>query len=62
MNTQPERRVELNKPFGLQVERCNGGEPILSPTTNWWESGVTFNAAAIFLDIRNFGLDIRIPQ
>ena len=34
----------------LAVERINGGEPILSPTANWWESGVTFNAAAIYLE------------
>jgi predicted GH43/DUF377 family glycosyl hydrolase len=27
----------------------NGGEPILSPTSNWWETGVTFNAAALYL-------------
>jgi predicted GH43/DUF377 family glycosyl hydrolase len=31
------------------VERLNGGEPILAPTMNWWETGVTFNAAAYFL-------------
>jgi predicted GH43/DUF377 family glycosyl hydrolase len=31
------------------LERCNGGQPIISPTSNWWESGVTFNAAALYL-------------
>jgi beta-1,2-mannobiose phosphorylase / 1,2-beta-oligomannan phosphorylase len=43
------RRLELNKPFGLRVDRCNNAEPILSPTANWWETGVTFNAAAVYL-------------
>lgn len=37
------------KPYGLPVERCCGGEPIISPTLNWWETGVTFNAAALYL-------------
>ncbi len=36
-------------PKPLVVERCNGGVPIVSPTQNWWETGVTFNAAAVFL-------------
>ncbi len=34
----------------VSVERCNGGVPIISPGANWWESGVTFNAAAVYLD------------
>lgn len=38
------------KPYGVPVTRCNGGEPILSPTDNWWETGVTFNAAALYLE------------
>lgn len=50
MNLQPERKNTLNRPYGLPVERCNGGEPIISPTTNWWETGVTFNAAALYLE------------
>jgi beta-1,2-mannobiose phosphorylase / 1,2-beta-oligomannan phosphorylase len=33
----------------ISVERLNGGEPIISPTQNWWETGVTFNAAATYL-------------
>ena len=34
----------------IAVERCNGGVPIVSPSSNWWETGVTFNAAALYLD------------
>lgn len=34
----------------MKVERCNGGMPIISPTERWWENGVTFNAAALYLD------------
>jgi predicted GH43/DUF377 family glycosyl hydrolase len=30
----------------ITVERLRNGKPILSPTANWWENGVTFNAAA----------------
>jgi predicted GH43/DUF377 family glycosyl hydrolase len=36
--------------FGIPVERCNGGRPIIEPTDRWWETGVTFNAAAIYLE------------
>jgi predicted GH43/DUF377 family glycosyl hydrolase len=32
------------------VRRRNGGEPILRPSQNAWESGVTFNAAVVSLD------------
>jgi beta-1,2-mannobiose phosphorylase / 1,2-beta-oligomannan phosphorylase len=39
MNTHP-----------IHVERCNGGIPIVSPCSNWWETGVTFNAAAVYLE------------
>jgi predicted GH43/DUF377 family glycosyl hydrolase len=35
--------------YGIPVERLNGGDPIISPTANWWETGVTFNAAAVYL-------------
>jgi predicted GH43/DUF377 family glycosyl hydrolase len=35
---------------GIKVERCNGGKPIISPTELWWENGVTFNAAALYLE------------
>ncbi len=34
---------------GLTVQRLHGGEPILAPTAQWWESGVTFNTAAVYL-------------
>lgn len=37
------------KSFGIRVDRLNGGKPILSPTKQWWESGVTFNSAAVYL-------------
>ncbi len=36
-------------PFNLPFERLHGGQPLLSPTINWWESGVTFNTAAVLL-------------
>lgn len=49
MPSTSERKIELNKPHGLPVERLNGGEPIIAPTTNWWEDGVTFNPAAIYV-------------
>jgi len=35
---------------GIPVERLNGGGPILQPTEHWWESGVTFNSAAVYLN------------
>ena len=38
------------KGFDLLVERCNGGRPIIAPTHHWWETGVTFNAAAFYLE------------
>jgi beta-1,2-mannobiose phosphorylase / 1,2-beta-oligomannan phosphorylase len=37
------------KSFGIPVERLHGGEPVIAPTTNEWESGVTFNTAAVYL-------------
>jgi predicted GH43/DUF377 family glycosyl hydrolase len=36
-------------PQPVAVERCNNGIPIISPGSNWWETGVTFNAAVTFL-------------
>lgn len=33
------------------VERLNNAEPIITPTSNWWEDGVTFNPAAFFLKL-----------
>jgi beta-1,2-mannobiose phosphorylase / 1,2-beta-oligomannan phosphorylase len=38
------------KASDLPVERCNEGDPIIAPTSNWWETGVTFNAAAFYLE------------
>lgn len=38
------------KPCEVHVERLNDGAPIVQPTTNWWESGATFNSAAVYLD------------
>ena len=34
----------------ITIERCLGTEPIIAPTSHWWETGVTFNAAAVYLD------------
>jgi predicted GH43/DUF377 family glycosyl hydrolase len=34
----------------LRIHRYNGGEPILAPKGSAWESGVTFNAAAVLLE------------
>ncbi|MGV3616802.1 MAG: hypothetical protein ACO1SV_15860 [Fimbriimonas sp.] len=36
-------------PFDLPFERLFGGQPLISPTENGWESGVTFNSAAVYL-------------
>jgi len=36
-------------PFNLPIERLFDGKPLIAPTANAWESGVTFNAAATFL-------------
>lgn len=36
-------------PFDLPFERLYGGHPLIAPTDNWWESGVTFNSAAVIL-------------
>ncbi len=37
------------KKYNIKIERINNGEPILMPTENWWENGVAFNPAVIFL-------------
>ena len=45
--------MEKNRVFcssQLKVTRLNNGTPIISPTSNWWEDGVTFNPAALFLE------------
>jgi predicted GH43/DUF377 family glycosyl hydrolase len=34
----------------IEVTRLNNGKPIISPTSNWWEDGVTFNPATLFLE------------
>src|SRR5688572_15133735 len=34
----------------VSVHRHNGGAPLISPSENWWESGVTFNAAVVYLN------------
>ena len=38
------------QPYGVTVERLHGGQPILRPTENWWEDGVTFNSAVVYLE------------
>lgn len=39
-------------PFDLPIERLFGGQPLISPTDNVWESGVTFNTAAVHLPFK----------
>src|SRR5689334_1687759 len=38
------------QPYGIHVERLNQGQPIIQPTDHWWEGGVTFNAASVYLE------------
>ncbi len=38
------------QPYGVPVERLHGGAPILQPRGDGWESGVTFNTAAFYLE------------
>jgi len=33
-----------------EVERLFGGQPLIAPTDNEWESGVTFNSSAVLLE------------
>ncbi|MCE5341448.1 MAG: hypothetical protein LLF92_10055 [Planctomycetaceae bacterium] len=33
-----------------EIIRLNNGEPIISPTANWWESGTTFNPGVIYVE------------
>jgi beta-1,2-mannobiose phosphorylase / 1,2-beta-oligomannan phosphorylase len=33
-----------------KVTRLNNGKPIISPTSNWWESGATFNPAVVYVE------------
>lgn len=49
MQGQSARDPRLNKAYGVPVERLNGGEPIIAPSQQWWETGVTFNPAAVYL-------------
>ena len=37
-------------PQSIKIERLFGGQPLISPTELWWESGVTFNTATEFLE------------
>lgn len=37
-------------PFDLPIERLFDGKPLLSPIGEGWESGVTFNSAAVLLE------------
>jgi predicted GH43/DUF377 family glycosyl hydrolase len=34
----------------LRVERLNNGKPLIAPSDRWWETGVTFNSAALYLE------------
>jgi predicted GH43/DUF377 family glycosyl hydrolase len=34
----------------VEAIRLNNGKPIISPTSNWWEDGVTFNPGVLFLE------------
>ncbi len=34
----------------IPIERLFEGSPLIAPTDLWWESGVTFNAAAVYLE------------
>jgi predicted GH43/DUF377 family glycosyl hydrolase len=38
------------KPYGVPIERLNGGKPIVAPKDNWWENEATINAAAFYLE------------
>ncbi|MBU4602713.1 hypothetical protein KKA86_06400, partial [bacterium] len=38
------------KPYGVPIERLNGGKPIVTPKNNWWENEATINAAAFYLE------------
>lgn len=42
----------------LRIGRLNHGAPILSPTTHWWESGVTFNPGVIYLKRNSENLEV----
>lgn len=44
--TEPPQTASLDV---VRIERLIGGEPLIAPTDQNWESGVTFNTAAILL-------------
>jgi len=50
MNTRADRNLKMNQPGNVAVERLNDSKPIIQPTDNWWETGVTFNPAAFYLE------------
>ena len=50
MTNNSARDPRLNTANGIPVERLNNGKPIISPTEHWWETGVTFNPAAVYLE------------
>jgi len=42
--------AEQRKQRRVIIERLNDGEPIIGPNDRWWEDGVTFNSAALYLN------------
>lgn len=50
MDIRPDPIPTMNQTNTLPVERLAGGEPVIAPSANWWETGVTFNAAATYLE------------
>ena len=42
--------MATTSPPRVSVERCNEMVPIISPSTYWWETGVTSSAAALYLE------------
>jgi len=49
MTCTTQRAGNLPAHPGLPVERLHGGRPIIAPTGYWWENGVTFNTAAVYM-------------
>jgi len=48
-SSKPQPIPAIRKHRRVVIERLNGGEPIISPNDRWWEDGVTFNSAALYL-------------
>jgi len=46
----PPAVASLGSASPAAIERLNNGHPILEPNGQWWESGVTFNPAAVYLE------------